>query len=270
MDIFATVELDNAKIQKLDLFFSGGRQKRGMNIKGIAKKTIEALYNHGMTTITSILQASEQDIAKALGKKEEEGDDISRNARAPRKKGKKHTLKSKKAANIREAIDEKFSEPVDLALLMGATQLFPHARGRTVQKIVDKYPDILTKPPKKLEKVKGVGQDTLDGFLGALPKFKKFLKDNPQIKVYVTTSQPSPTGILTGKSFVFTGKMEAGTREEAQNLVRQLGGETPGTLTKKVSFLVVGNLGGGGKKLTKADNYGVKIITESDFLKMIK
>ena len=270
MDIFATVELDNARIQKLDLFFSGGRQKRGMNIKGIAKKTIETLYNHGMTTITSILQASEQDIAKALGKKEEEGDKTSRNARVPRKKGKKHTLKSKKAANIREAIDEKFSEPVDLALLMGATQLFPHARGRTVQKIVDKYPDILTNPPKKLEKVKGVGQDTLDGFLGALPKFKKFLKDNSQIKVYVKTSQPSPTGILSGKSFVFTGKMEAGTREEAQNLVRQLGGDTPGTLTKKVSFLVIGNLGGGGKKRTKAENYGVKIITEDDFLKMTK
>ena len=68
---------------------------------------------------------------------------------------------------------------------------------------------------------------------------------------------------LSGKSFVFTGKMEAGTREEAQNLVRQLGGDTPGTLTKKVSYLVIGNLGGGGKKRTKAENYGVKIITVS-------
>ena len=253
LDIFATEELDNAKIQKIDLFFSGGRQKRGMNIKGIAKKTIKTLYENGLNTITAILQSSENDIAKALGKK-----------------GKLNTIKSKQSVNIRKAIEDRFAEPVDLALLMGASQIFPHARGRTVQKIIDKYPDILTNPPKKLEKVKGVGQDALDGFLEALPKFKKFLKENPQIKVYVTVSKPRPTGIFSGKSFVFTGKMEAGTREDAQNLVRQLGGETPNTITKKISFLVIGNLGGGGKKKTKAETLDVKIISEDEFMKMTK
>ena len=246
LDIFAVEELDSAKIQRLNLFFSGGRQKRGINIKGIAKKTIKTLYENGLNTITAILQASESDIAKALGKQ---------------------TQKSKLAANIRKAIDDRFSDPIDLALLMGATHIFPHARGRTVQKILDKYPDVLSNPPKKLENVKGVGQDALDGFLEALPKFKKFLKDNPNIKIYVPVKSKS-TGIFSGKSFVFTGKMEVGTREEAQNLVKQLGGEIPNGITKKVTYLVIGNLGGGGKKRIKAENLGIKIISEDEFLGM--
>ena len=247
LDIFAVDDLDSSKIQRLNLFFSGGRQKRGINIKGIAKKTIKTLYDNGLNTITKILQASESDLTKALGKK---------------------TEKSKLAFNIRKSIDDRFSEPIDLAILMGATQIFPHARGRTVQKILDKYPNVLTNPPKKLENVKGVGQDALNGFLEALPKFKKFLKDNPQIKIFVPVKSKIK-GKFSGKFFVFTGKMEFGSREESQNLIKKLGGEISNGITKKVNYLVIGNLGGGGKKIQKAENLGIKIISENEFLKMI-
>jgi len=249
LDIFAVEMLDDAKIQQMDLFFSGGRQKRGMNIKGIAKKTLRHLFQEGFDSITSILQASEEDLAEALGK-------------------------PGVAANIKQAIDERFSTPVDLAQIMGASQVFPHVRTKTAAKIIAKYPDIMKMGPKELKKIKavsGVGQDTLDGFAAAMPMFKLFLRDNPQIKIAAKPVTKKPTSNkLQGKIFVFTGTMDKMKREDAQNLVEDMGGKAPGTLNKKVDFLVIGDKGGAGKKkLSQAEKFDTPIISETDFLTMI-
>ena len=216
-----------------------------MNVKGIAKKTLKKLFEAGINTITAVLQASEEDLQDA-------------------------GLGAKTAKNIRDAIDARFSKPVDLAQVMGASQVFPHVRGRTAKKILAKYPQVLTNPPKKLTNVVGVGQDTLDGFLAALPTFQQFLIDNPQIQVQICQPQAKVEGSLSGKSFVFTGTMASGTRAKAQELVRSLGGDVPNSLNKKVSFLVIGDDGGGGGKRTKAEKMGVEIISETEFLKMTK
>jgi len=239
LDIFA----------QMDLFFSGGRQKRGMNIKGIAKKTLRQLFQEGFDSITSILQASEEDLAEALGK-------------------------PGVAANIKKAIDERFSTPVDLSQIMGASQVFPHVRTKTAAKIIAKYPNIMKMNAKELKKIKdvsGVGQDTLDGFADAMPGFKLFLRDNPQIKIASKSVTKKPTSNkLQGKIFVFTGTMDKMRREDAQNLVEDMGGKAPGTLKKNVDFLVIGDKGGAGKKkLTQAEKFDTPIISETDFLTMI-
>lgn len=245
LDIFTVDEMDETKIQRLDLFFSGGRSKRGMNVKGLAKKTLELLFNNGFQTITSILQASEDDL-KAIG------------------------MGDKTAKNITKEIKKVlFTQPVDLARLMGATQIFPHARGRTVQKILDVYPDIMTKKYKKLKDVHGVGQDTLDAFLKALPTFKKFLKDNPQISFEANTTVVV-SGPLNGKTFVFTGTMATMKRADAQKIVTDNGGKNADTITGKVTHLVIGDKGGGGSKATKATKLGITIISETEFFNMVK
>ena len=241
MDIFTINEMDETKIQRLDLFFSGGRSKRGMNVKGLAKKTLELLFKNGFQTITSILQASEDDL-KLIG------------------------MGDKTAKNVTKEIKKVlFTQPVDLARLMGATQIFPHARGRTVQKILNVYPDIMTKKYKKLQNVHGVGQDTLDSFLKALPKFKQFLVENPQI-TYKANTTVTVTGPLNGKTFVFTGTMASMKRADAQELVKISGGKNAETINSKVTHLVIGDKGGGGSKATKATNLGITIISETDFV----
>jgi DNA ligase (NAD+) len=74
-------------------------------------------------------------------------------------------------------------------------------------------------------------------------------------------------GSLKDLSFVFTGEMETRTRQEAESRVRQLGGATPSSVSRKTSFLVCGN--NPGSKLSKAQSLGVKIIDEKAFLDMI-
>ena len=72
---------------------------------------------------------------------------------------------------------------------------------------------------------------------------------------------------FAGKTFVLTGALEKYTREEAQNLIEKDGGKTSSTVSKKTSYVLAGEEAG--SKLTKAQNLGVTIISEKEFIEMI-
>jgi len=72
---------------------------------------------------------------------------------------------------------------------------------------------------------------------------------------------------LAGLEFVLTGKLESLTRQEAEARVKALGGKAGSDVTRKTSYLVVGV--NPGSKLAKAQNLGVKTITEEKFLKLL-
>ena len=74
-------------------------------------------------------------------------------------------------------------------------------------------------------------------------------------------------GRLEGKSFVFTGSLPTLERESAQAMVRQNGGDVSSSVSKKTSFVVAGEEAG--SKLDKAREFGVKIISEAEFLEMV-
>jgi DNA ligase (NAD+) len=74
-------------------------------------------------------------------------------------------------------------------------------------------------------------------------------------------------GPLGGLSFVFTGELEAMTRQEAEKIVKELGGATPTSVSGRTSFVVRGSNPGG--KLAKAENLGVRVIVEKDFLDLV-
>ena len=71
-----------------------------------------------------------------------------------------------------------------------------------------------------------------------------------------------------GKTFVLTGSLEKYTRGETSNIIEKLGGKTSGTVSKKTDYVLAGEEAG--SKLTKAQNLGVTIISETEFEEMIK
>jgi DNA ligase (NAD+) len=76
-------------------------------------------------------------------------------------------------------------------------------------------------------------------------------------------------GPLTGKNFVVTGSLEAMGRDQAAEKIRAQGGNFQSTLGKDTTYLVVGaNVGAA--KLAKATTYGTTLLTEAEFLKIIK
>ena len=73
---------------------------------------------------------------------------------------------------------------------------------------------------------------------------------------------------LAGKTFVFTGTLKNFTREEAKEKVEELGGKVSNSVSRKTDYVVVGE--NPGSKYDKARQLGVKIITEEEFLELIK
>ena len=75
-------------------------------------------------------------------------------------------------------------------------------------------------------------------------------------------------GKLSGLSFVLTGSLESMARDEAKQKIKTLGGEVNESVSKKTSYLVVG--AEPGSKYDKAKQLGVKILSEKEFLKILK
>ena len=70
-----------------------------------------------------------------------------------------------------------------------------------------------------------------------------------------------------GQRFVLTGTLEHFTREEAERRIERFGGRCAGSVSKKTDYLVAGV--NAGSKLDKAQELGIKIITEEELLEML-
>ena len=93
------------------------------------------------------------------------------------------------------------------------------------------------------------------------------LKEKGLNMVYTSSKKEDET-IFTGKTVVLTGSLENFTRDEASEIIENMGGKTSSSVSKKTDYVLYGSEAG--SKLTKAQALGIKLITESDFLEMIK
>ena len=73
---------------------------------------------------------------------------------------------------------------------------------------------------------------------------------------------------LEGQRIVFTGELEHFTRKEAQHVVELLGANPTNSVTKKTSFVVVGE--NPGSKFQKAQKLGIKMLNEKEFIELLK
>lgn len=118
-------------------------------------------------------------------------------------------------------------------------------------------------------KIEGLGDVVTQNIAARMPALRETLTSlDPVVKLI---QEEKKSGTLTGSSFVFTGALTKRSRSDAQKKVTALGGDTPSSVKKGLTYLVVGTEDGGVKssKQIKAEKLGVKIINEDEFLKLI-
>ena len=77
--------------------------------------------------------------------------------------------------------------------------------------------------------------------------------------------QDSP---ISGKTIVVTGTLEKLDRRQAETLIESLGGKAAGSVSKKTDYVIAG--AEAGSKLEKAQQLGVTVIDEAEFLRLLK
>jgi DNA ligase (NAD+) len=74
--------------------------------------------------------------------------------------------------------------------------------------------------------------------------------------------------VLNGKTFVVSGVFQIMSRNDLKKSIEDHGGKVTGSISKKTSYVIVGENMGPSKK-EKAENLGIPMISEADFIKMI-
>ena len=83
-----------------------------------------------------------------------------------------------------------------------------------------------------------------------------------------TAEEENEDNRFEGQVFVLTGALDSFSRKEAESIIEKFGGKTSSSVSKKTSFVLAGE--DSGSKLVKANELGVKVISEEEFKKMIK
>jgi DNA ligase (NAD+) len=86
-----------------------------------------------------------------------------------------------------------------------------------------------------------------------------------EVGVHPQSVETVTEGPFAGMTVVVTGTLPTLKRNEAEDLIREMGGKAAGSVSKKTSFVVAGEAAG--SKLTKAQSLGIEIIDEQELLR---
>ncbi len=116
----------------------------------------------------------------------------------------------------------------------------------------------------------GIGERTAQSIVEYFKnkKNREFVDKLLKNGVIIKPVEKKSGGKLKGSTFVLTGSLEAMSRDEAKQKIKDLGGEMSESVSKKTSYVVVG--AEPGSKYDKAKKLGVKILDEKEFLDLIK
>ena len=89
-----------------------------------------------------------------------------------------------------------------------------------------------------------------------------------ELTIETYSIDPTLNSQLTDRVIVFTGSLKKMTRSEAKSRAEELGAKVTNSITQNTNLLVAGE--NSGSKLKKASDLGVKVISEEEWVKLIK
>lgn len=179
-------------------------------------------------------------------------------------------VKEKSAMNIYTSIQESKTKPLNRLLTALGIR---HVGKETADILSGEFAtldDIKNADVERLANIEGIGgiiaQSIYDFFHEE--RNVKMIEELKELGVNPVSKVKPKSDKLAGKTFVLTGTLQNMTRDEASAIIKSHGGKTSSSVSKKTSYVLAGE--SAGSKLDKAQNLGVIILTEDDFLEMIK
>ncbi len=221
--------------------------KHALDIEGLGKKTVDLLLEEGLIQhFDDIFTLEEGDVLALEG------------------------FAEVSAKKLIESIHK--SREVELARLLVGLSI-PHIGEETAILLAQEF--------RTLEAIAGANEEKLnaiDGMGDIMAKAvhewfhdKENLKLITRLKKVITVKSPTAQKKnlpLAGKTYVLTGALTSMSRDEAKEKLRSLGADVSGSVSKKTTAVISGEESG--SKLDKARELGVAVLTEAEFLRMIR
>ena len=229
-------------IAKLIFFVSSN----GMDIDNVGENLIKMLYDaRFVRSIPDFYRLTEDDLMKL------------------------DSIKEKSAQNIYNGIQASKHNPLNRLL----TALSIRNVGKETAEILalefGSIDNIMNATSTELSEVPNIGVIIADSVSEYFKnsKNREMIEELRELGVNMTQDISTKSDKLKGKTFVLTGTLSSMSREQAEEKIKQQGGKASSSISRKTSYLVVGE--NPGSKLEKAQKFGVIILTEDEFMSML-
>lgn len=179
-------------------------------------------------------------------------------------------VKEKSAYNMYTSVQESKTRPLNrLLTALGIRHIGKESADIITQEFAT-LDDLRNAEKETIAKINGVGGKMAESIYEFFHDESnlKLLDELKELGINPTSKAVAKSDKLGGKTFVLTGTLQNMTRDEASELIKLNGGKTSSSVSKKTDFVLAGE--NAGSKLDKAQNLGVIILTEAEFLEMIK
>ena len=222
--------------------------KLAMNIDGLGVKVIDQLVEEGLLKTIDDLYSLNQESLAALDR-----------------------LGEKSAGNLIEAIsNSKETTFARFVYALGIRNVGEHIAKVLEKQFSGNLGEFQNADVEELENIDEIGPivaETVVQFWS--DKSNKLIVQNCLDKgVSLAEIEIKEYQLFEGQIFVFTGSLEKFTRKNAKDMVEDLGGKASSSVSKNTDFVVAGP--GAGSKLKKAEELGIDVLTEDEFLAKVK
>ncbi len=218
-----------------------------MDIAGLGPAIVEALLHAKLiSSAADLYKLSEQDIAQL-----------------PK-------MGEKSAQNLLSALEQSRQNPLSrLLFALGIRQVGQRA-AKTIAAEYRHIDKLMQTDVEQLTMINDVGEITAQNIVEyfAQPSAQKLISEFKEAGLCMSEPEKVGGSIFEGKTIVLTGTLPTMSRSEASDLIERNGGKVSSSVSKKTAYVLTGD--DAGSKLKKAQQLGVAIISESDFLDMLK
>lgn len=171
------------------------------------------------------------------------------------------------------------SKKRDLSRVLAALNI-PTVGARTAELLAETFralDALMEASQEKVEEVEGIGPIVARNIVGFFADERERDLIRRLVEAGVNTKSQTAEkrqaaveagGAFAGKTFVLTGSLQKYTREEASRIIKDRGGKTASSVSKKTDYVLAGEKAG--SKLAKAEKFGVKVLDEDAFEEMVK
>lgn len=219
--------------------------KGAMNIDGMGPAVIKALLDKKLIeTAADIYSLRAEDIAGL------------------------ERMGEKSAANLINAIEESKNAPLDRVIFALGIRNIGAAAAKLLCGKFGSIDGIMNATEAEISEIDGFGGVMSSNAVKAFsePHFIHLINRLKEAGVKMEYQKEVKDDRFSGLTFVLTGTLPTLKRDEAKKIIESFGGKASGSVSKKTDYVLAGEEAG--SKLVKAQELGIKIISEEEFLKM--